>query len=214
MSKKDSISKKEAILRSAQEVFGEYGYSGTTMKMVADKAGVAFGLVFHYYKSKENLFLTAGFDLVDSLFEKVMTEIKQTDTGLDNVRTFVQVYFEFTQQETSRFKILIRCSPYSDGEPQIDKAPIAEKFREFIEDLQYFIIRGMRDGTIRDLPVEETAFLIYSTMVGAIRTTVLAPFQLTNIYDEALEFIIRSIETTSDKKPLPRTTRLYRKHQD
>jgi AcrR family transcriptional regulator len=42
------VSKRDEILSAAQELFAEFGYAGTTMRMIAQRAGVAFGLVSHY----------------------------------------------------------------------------------------------------------------------------------------------------------------------
>jgi hypothetical protein len=39
------VSKRDEILAAAQALFAEYGYAGTTMRMIAERAGVAFGLV-------------------------------------------------------------------------------------------------------------------------------------------------------------------------
>ena len=54
------MTKKDHILRSAQVLFGREGYHATTVKQIAEMAGVGLGLVSHYFGSKEELFLQAG----------------------------------------------------------------------------------------------------------------------------------------------------------
>lgn len=44
------------ISRAALEVFAEYGYHGATMKRIAEASGLSYGLVYHYYPSKEAVF--------------------------------------------------------------------------------------------------------------------------------------------------------------
>lgn len=46
----------ERIFASALDVFAEYGYHGATMKRVAAAAGLSYGLVYHYFSSKERVF--------------------------------------------------------------------------------------------------------------------------------------------------------------
>lgn len=47
--------KRRAILHAAVRVFAEKGYHGCRIADVAKAAGVAYGLVYHYFQSKEEL---------------------------------------------------------------------------------------------------------------------------------------------------------------
>ena len=49
----------EQILDAARALFAERGYQGTTMRAVAERAGVNAALVHHYFKAKEGLFIAA-----------------------------------------------------------------------------------------------------------------------------------------------------------
>jgi len=44
-----------AIARAAQELFLERGYDATTMRAVADRAGVSVGNAYYYFESKQRL---------------------------------------------------------------------------------------------------------------------------------------------------------------
>ena len=50
------------ILRAAVEVFARKGYHGCRIADVAREAGVAYGLVYHYFQNKDELLQTV-FDL-------------------------------------------------------------------------------------------------------------------------------------------------------
>jgi TetR/AcrR family fatty acid metabolism transcriptional regulator len=47
--------KRRAILHAAVKVFAEKGYQGCRIADVARQAGVAYGLVYHYFRSKDEL---------------------------------------------------------------------------------------------------------------------------------------------------------------
>src|SRR5688500_14971241 len=47
--------RKRQILDAAVQVFAEKGYHGCRISDVADRAGVAYGLVYHYFGNKESL---------------------------------------------------------------------------------------------------------------------------------------------------------------
>ena len=46
-----------AILKAALDLFQERGYEATTMRTIADRAGVSLGSSYHYFPSKEHLVL-------------------------------------------------------------------------------------------------------------------------------------------------------------
>lgn len=50
---------RDAILRAARELFAERGYDGTTLRAVAERAGVDVALSSYYFGSKADLFAAA-----------------------------------------------------------------------------------------------------------------------------------------------------------
>ncbi len=185
--------KKKIILDAAQELFGTFGYSGTTMKMVSEKAGVAFGLVSHYFGNKEELFMVAGFSMVDAILLRIRVEMSRATTGLEAIEIFIQTYLNYTSEHRRRFAILIRCSPFSDVEHNVDRGRIAKKFLDIIREIEACLKRGIADGTIRHVPIEETAFMIYGSIVGAVRTSILTPYKLPHLFETAQQFIVSSL---------------------
>ena len=57
---------KERILAAARALFGELGYPDTTFKRIAEKSGVALGLITHYFGSKEKLFVASCLSVLDA----------------------------------------------------------------------------------------------------------------------------------------------------
>lgn len=186
--------KKLTILQAAQKVFGQHGYSATTMKMIAQEAGVAFGLVAHYYVNKESLFITAGFAMIDDLLVAVRGKTADARNGLEGVRLFVEAYLDFTLQNRQTFPILIRCSPFSDVELPAERERIATKFMDIIDGIRVFVRQGQVDGSIdSSLPEEETAFLVYANIVGAVRTSMITPYDVPGLYHETVRYVVRAI---------------------
>jgi AcrR family transcriptional regulator len=54
--RRDASATKAALLRAAQELFTERGYERTTVRDIADRAGVNQALLFRYFGTKEELF--------------------------------------------------------------------------------------------------------------------------------------------------------------
>jgi AcrR family transcriptional regulator len=194
------MTKKEAILRAAQEAFGQLGFTGATVKDVAGRADVSFGLVSHYFGSKQELFLAAGFDMADSIIASLKEATQGDQSGLDAIKSYMTAYFEFTEEHRTRFPVLLRCSPFSHIEPGLDVAKVADKFSFFIEELKRCVVKGIADGTIRELPTEKTALIIYGNIVGSVRTSLLTPYESDGIFEETVKHVARSIANSRSQK--------------
>jgi len=56
---RDSAATRRRLLQAAQELFAAVGYDATTVRAVADRAGVNQALLFRYFGNKRGLFLEA-----------------------------------------------------------------------------------------------------------------------------------------------------------
>jgi len=52
----DTDAKRKEIIKAAFRVFGELGYQSTTIKNIAEAAGMAPGSIYNYFTDKEDLF--------------------------------------------------------------------------------------------------------------------------------------------------------------
>jgi AcrR family transcriptional regulator len=55
MAKAPPVDKRRQILDAAIRVFARQGFHATRVADIADEAGVAYGLVYHYFKSKDEV---------------------------------------------------------------------------------------------------------------------------------------------------------------
>jgi len=91
---KPKIRTEDHILETAREVFTQYGYDGTSMQMIADRAGINKSLLHYYYRSKEKLFGQI-FSRVFSQFIPHLGVIFMSDMPLEEkISTFVDRYID------------------------------------------------------------------------------------------------------------------------
>lgn len=185
--------KKERILRAAQTMFGRHGFAATTMKMIAEEAGVAFGLVAHHFGDKESLFITAGFDMISRLLAKVQAEAAQADSGYAALTQFVWSYLQFTLDNPDTFPVLIRCSPFGELGGDTHKLQVAEKFDLIFDEITEHLRRGMEDGSIRKAPLRKTALLLYGNILTAVRTHFITPYKFGGLYEETVRYIQHAV---------------------
>jgi len=56
---RDAAASKEALLRAAQNLFGQQGFEGTTTREIGEQAGVDAALIARYFGSKADLYIAA-----------------------------------------------------------------------------------------------------------------------------------------------------------
>ena len=97
--------KKALIMETAMELFAKEGYYTTSINKIAKKAGIAKGLLYNYYKSKE--------DLLSSIIENGLHELANAfDKNHDGVLTdeefifFLEANFQALQENRTYWMLL------------------------------------------------------------------------------------------------------------
>ncbi len=70
----ESIDKREAVMQALMELVAENGFHGSPMSLVAKRAGVATGTIYHYFESKEMLIRDTYAELEGQLLAAVSME--------------------------------------------------------------------------------------------------------------------------------------------
>jgi TetR/AcrR family transcriptional regulator, fatty acid metabolism regulator protein len=71
MAAQPAIDKRRIILEAAVRVFASQGFHTCRVSDIADEAGVAYGLVYHYFSSKEEILDTLFLERWDVMLEAI-----------------------------------------------------------------------------------------------------------------------------------------------
>ena len=69
----DYDDKRRAILHRSAELFAQFGYSGTSITMIAEACGVSKALLYHYYSDKEAVL----FDILSAHLEELVVVVEK-----------------------------------------------------------------------------------------------------------------------------------------
>jgi AcrR family transcriptional regulator len=186
MSLKD---RKEAILDSALELFAERGFPATTTAAVAKKAGVAEGLIFHYFKNKEGIFVHILEGMMDTYIQGIEAELKKGGTGLEAVENIVAFHFRFNEKRSTESQVLIRDFPFDLMRPDSSaRDMIVERSGRIIDLIKRGIQQGKKDGSIRDLPQEKSAFIVWGMVTGLTRLQMSGAVAMPRLGAEVVDF--------------------------
>jgi AcrR family transcriptional regulator len=163
------MTRREAILGAAKSLFAVNGYSGTPTARIAREAGVSEGTLFHYYKTKEDLFLWAVSEVTDDLYDMLWTAVKGNPTGWQAVAAYIGTYIRFAEDRPLDHRFLVQsCPRFSPASVSATHASAVDgMFVRIVELLSTCIEQGREDGTIKGFGPGQTAKLIHCMLVCA-----------------------------------------------
>ncbi len=88
-------SRKTIIFREAARLFREKGYSGSTLRDLAKKAGVKGGSVYHHYSSKQEILFTIMEHTMSMLITRVQEAIAAETRPINKLRKAIQFHIAY-----------------------------------------------------------------------------------------------------------------------
>ncbi|NJK79398.1 MAG: TetR/AcrR family transcriptional regulator [Chloroflexaceae bacterium] len=100
------------ILQGAMELFARYGYTKTSVRMIADHTGIAQGLMYRYFASKEAL-LRAVLDSFMQQVAQILAEAGTASDPFEHLAQIIRLSFELIQQQPDSWQLFyaIRVQP-------------------------------------------------------------------------------------------------------
>ncbi len=190
------MSRKDDIINAAVSLFAENGYFATSTSAVAKRAGVSEGLIFHHFQSKVGILISIFTELSVVYIRELEKLIKKTETGFDALMATIRFHFEFADSQSKKFKVLLRDLPVQLTSPDSATGKlISEHMTVSLKLIKKSIERGRIDGSIRNVPVDETAYIIRGMLNGISRFKIIMPGISINpnIYEETENFCRRSL---------------------
>jgi AcrR family transcriptional regulator len=98
---------RERILKVATELFASRGFDGTSVRNIAEKAGLSVPGMFHYFSSKEMILFEIMTVFMDNAYKKIM-EIYNVDIGpVEKLSEICKFYVEQYAGHKDQLSILI-----------------------------------------------------------------------------------------------------------
>jgi AcrR family transcriptional regulator len=88
MSRMQDDQKRSSIMEAAFRVFGALGFQSTTIKRIADEAGIAPGSIYTYFRDKEDLFRAAveeGWRVFLATFQDILGSRRPLEERIDRL---------------------------------------------------------------------------------------------------------------------------------
>lgn len=134
------------IIRSAIEVFARRGFHGTRVADIADGAGIAYGLVYHHFKNKEEI-LSAIFSERWNSYVGYLAELGHEELPLaEKLSRLSHFLIDTYHREPLLMKVII--SEISRSYEFMESHDLAQ-IRILFDALEALIVEGVKTGEVR-----------------------------------------------------------------
>ena len=193
------------ITQAALEAFAEHGYAATRVDDVAKRAGVSKGLLYLYFKTKEELFKAVIRGVVVPRVDALKTAIADTELSAEE---FLQgPYLEFIQKlPNSPARIVVRLL-IAEGpkHPDLTAYYFDQVISGGMDALRQLINRGVRHGEFRQSDLDQFPQLMISPVLMSIIWRTLFqkhyPLDTDKLLQTHIDLILRAIKIQPGDTP-------------
>lgn len=151
------------IVRAAIAVVARLGFTGASTTLIAAEAGVSKGLLWHYFRNKDDLLKQAVVATLTSIQEELIAEIDVTAPPPEIIRAAIRWIAAWSighRREIRAMDQITRVLRAEDGEPAFSLAD----YDPLYESQEQLFRRGQAEGWFRPFDVRVMAV----TYQGAI----------------------------------------------
>ena len=159
------------ILDAAVRVFAHRGFHTSRVGDIAEEAGVAHGLLYHYFSSKDEVLETIFRENWAVLVERIRAVEESGEPAREQLRHVAAILLRTWRHEPDVVRVLVR---------EIGRSPeVQERIGELVKPIQTIeriIERGQRAGEIRtDIDPRLASIVFYGGIDELLSAWVLGP---------------------------------------
>ena len=165
--------RRKLILEKAQELFRSNGFSGTTIRQIAQASELASGTIYLYYKDKNHIFL----ELINEGYDLLIDELKKVvESNGDAIKAekMVDAFFNFAKSHRDHFELIfvvIQRERYSLLDvAQKDSSQACHKLKYHQEKCMELAMEAIR-SSVKNIKVQNmllTAEAAWSMLAGVV----------------------------------------------
>lgn len=166
ISDEDKSARRDQITAAAKEVFARKGFHATTISDIAKEAGLAYGSIYWYFDSKDELF-HALMAVEERALRGHVAAALGAGARIDGetpFRTAVQATLEFFEADKATVKLLFRDA-YALGD-RFEKH-LGGIYERFIDDIETFIVTAQQRGQVIPAPPRMVAYTL-AALIGQL----------------------------------------------
>ncbi len=151
--------KRSQILAAAVRVFARKGYHSSRVGDIAEEAGVAHGLMYHYFESKEALLERVFRETWSELLEAMRAVERSQEPAREQLRQVAAILLRSWRRDPDLVRVLVLEVARS---PHLQER--AKDLGQAFEAIERIVARGQREGSFRPLDPRLASWIFYGAL--------------------------------------------------
>jgi TetR/AcrR family transcriptional regulator, fatty acid metabolism regulator protein len=177
-----AIDKRRIILEAAVRVFARQGFHTCRVSDITDEAGVAYGLVYHYFSSKEEILDTLFLERWDVMLEAISEVDASSRSPREKLQAIAGFIVESYRHDPELMKVII--VEVTRAANTFGRTHLA-KIREAYSQIAGIVARAQAAGVFREQISPEFAALAFYGLIEQVLTGWI--FEPDSVGEEELE---------------------------
>src|SRR3979411_2000529 len=162
-----AIAKRRGVLDAAVRVFARQGFHTCRVSDIADEAGVAYGLVYHYFSSKDEILDTLFLERWDVMLEAIAEADASRRSPRDKLYTIASFIVDSYRHDPELMKVII--VEVTRAANTFGRTHLA-KIRDAYAQIAAIVARAQADGVFTDEITPEFAALAFYGSIEQVLT--------------------------------------------
>lgn len=158
------MDKRELLLEAATKLFVERGFHATPTSAITKEAGVSAGILFHYFKTKDDLIVELYVALKKEYTGAILNDIEKLTSDISKVRLIWSNSWSWGLEHPLKFQFLLQADNSIYAESIKNHPEIVAKYELFRTLIQKYI----NDGIFKDIDI----YFLMGSMFGLITTMI------------------------------------------
>jgi AcrR family transcriptional regulator len=159
--------KRRIILDAAVRVFARQGFNGCRVSDIADEAGVAYGLVYHYFRSKDEVLDTLFLERWNVLLEAIRETDRQDISPREKLHQIASFIVDSYRHDPELMKVIIvEVTRAANSFGQTHLAKIREAY-DLIADI---VAKAQDEGAFKDTITPQFAAMAFYGAIEQVLT--------------------------------------------
>jgi AcrR family transcriptional regulator len=121
--------KKNLIIETAQKYFKEFGFVGTQIDKIAKELGMGVGTIYSFFGSKEGLFYSWLFSIMEKAYNEIKEQIAIEKNPLKQCEIFVEYKFMYYEKNKSVFRDFLQSQYAIQGTNKGAENPMKKVYK-------------------------------------------------------------------------------------
>jgi TetR/AcrR family fatty acid metabolism transcriptional regulator len=167
MAAQPAVDKRRVILEGAVRVFARQGFHTCRVSDIADEAGVAYGLVYHYFSSKEEILDTLFLERWDVMLAAIAEVDASARSPREKLHAIAAFIVDSYRHDPELMKVIV--VEVTRAANTFGRTHLA-KIREAYAQIAGIVARAQRAGVFREQITPEFAALAFYGLIEQVLT--------------------------------------------